>query len=211
MYAQYNGLNFIVILAFHNFCLTCYVKNVHNYLNSTQMDTGRILELLFYTLPALITGFVAYYFFSMHTKNEEGRRRYLIHKEAQKNAMPLRLQAYERLVLFLERINPAKLLIRIAPQSSNKRDYEDYLISQIEQEYEHNLTQQIYISAESWDIITTAKNATIQMIRKSNMSDKVETANKLREVILTDLFDKQSPSSIAVAYLKNEVAEMWQE
>lgn len=175
------------------------------------METAKIVELLFYTLPAIITGLVAYYFFNMHTKNEEGRRRYLIHKEAQKNVMPLRLQAYERLVLFLERINPAKLLIRISPQSSNKHDYEEYVIAQIEQEYEHNLTQQIYISSESWDIITTAKNATIQMIRKANMSEKVDTANKLREVILTELFDKQSPSSVAVAYLKNEVAEMWQE
>lgn len=175
------------------------------------MDTDKILELLFYTLPAIITGLIAYYFFKMHTSNEEGRRRYLIHKEAQKNAMPLRLQAYERLVLLLERISPSKLLIRIAPQSSNKKDYEEYLISQIEQEYEHNLTQQIYVSAESWDIITTAKNATIQLIRKSNMSDAVDTSDKLREVMLSDLFDKQSPSSVAVAYLKNEVAEMWQE
>ncbi|AXG74765.1 hypothetical protein DVK85_11200 [Flavobacterium arcticum] len=177
------------------------------------MDTDRILDLLFYVLagvlPAIITGLVAYYFFKMHTANEEGRRRYLIHKEGQKNAMPIRLQAYERLVLFLERINPSSLLIRVAPQSSNKKDYEDYLISQIEQEYEHNLTQQIYVSAESWDIITTTKNATIQLIRKSNIDDTIDTADKLREVILTDLFDKQSPSNVAVAYLKNEVGEMW--
>lgn len=169
------------------------------------------MNIFFSILPSVIIGLVAYYFFKMHTANEEGRRRYLIHKEAQKNAMPLRLQAYERMVLFLERINPAKLLIRITPQSSNKHDYEEYLIAQIEQEYEHNLTQQIYISAECWDIITTAKNATIQLIRKSNMSDKVDSANKLREVMLTDLFDKQSPSSIAVAYLKNEVSGLWQE
>lgn len=175
------------------------------------MDTIRIFELLFSILPALITGLVAYYFFKMHTANEEGRRRYLIHKEAQKNALPLRLQAYERLVLFLERINPSKLLIRITPQSSNKFDYEEYVIAQVEQEYEHNLTQQIYVSSESWDIITTAKNATIQMIRKANMSEKTDTANKLREVILTDLFDKQSPSSVAVAYLKNEVSGLWTE
>jgi hypothetical protein len=175
------------------------------------MELEQFLSIFFSILPSVIIGLVAYYFFKMHTANEEGRRRYLIHKEAQKNAMPLRLQAYERMVLFLERINPAKLLIRITPQSSNKHDYEEYLIAQIEQEYEHNLTQQIYISAECWDIITTAKNATIQLIRKSNMSDKVDSANKLREVMLTDLFDKQSPSSIAVAYLKNEVSGLWQE
>ncbi len=173
------------------------------------MDFTKIIELLAYTLPAVVTGGVAYYFFSMHTKNEEGRRRYLIHKEAQKNAMPLRLQAYERLVLFLERINPSKLLIRVTPHSSDKSAYEEYLIAQIEQEYEHNLTQQIYISAEAWDVITTAKSATIQLIRKANMSETTDSANKLREVVLTDLFDKNSPSSVAIAYLKNEVSEMW--
>ncbi|MCR5862885.1 hypothetical protein LRS05_12410 [Flavobacterium sp. J372] len=175
------------------------------------MNADKILELIFYVLPALITGAVAYYFFKMHTDNEEGRRRYLIHKEAQKNALPLRLQAYERLTLFLERINPAKLLIRITPQSTNKFDYEEYLVSQIEVEYEHNLSQQIYISSESWDIITTAKNATIQMIRKTNMSERIDSAQKLRETILQDLFDKQSPSSVAIAHLKNEVSGLWVE
>ena len=173
------------------------------------MNTDKILELLFYTLPALITGGVAYYFFQMHTQNEDKRRRYLIHRDAQKNAMPIRLQAYERLVLFLERINPSKLLIRVTPHSDNKKDYEEYVIAQIEQEYEHNLTQQIYISSEAWDIVTTAKNATIQMIRKAGADERADSANKLREVILTDLFDKQNPSSVAIAYLKNEVTEMW--
>jgi len=175
------------------------------------MEFQSFLQIVFSVVPSIIVGLVAYHFFKMHTDNEEGRRRYHIHKEAQKTAMPLRLQAYERLSLFLERIDPAKLLIRIIPQSSNKHDYEDYVIAQVEQEYEHNLTQQIYVSAECWNIITTAKNATIQTIRKTNMSERVDTANKLREVMLTDLFDKQSPSSIALAHLKNEVSELWSE
>lgn len=172
------------------------------------MDT-RVLEIIFSVIPAIVVGFVAYYFLNMYSKNEEGRRRYLLHTDAQKSAMPLRLQAYERLSLFLERINPVKLLIRITPQSNDKHEYEEFVIAQIEQEYEHNLTQQIYVSAECWNIITTAKNATIQTIRKTNMSDRVDSANKLREVILGDLFDKESPSSIALAHLKSEVAELW--
>ncbi len=171
------------------------------------MDTTKIIELLSYTLPALITGAVAYYFFQMHTKNEEGRRRFVLQKELQKNALPLRLQAYERMVLFLERINPTKLLIRITPISENKNDYENYVIAQIEQEFEHNLTQQIYMSDECWTIIMTAKNATIQMIRKAAMSERVDSADKLREVILSDLMEKSTPSSAALSYLKNELKE----
>lgn len=175
--------------------------------SSFKMDTTKIIELLFYALPALITGGVAYYFFQMHTKNEEGRRRFLLQKELQKNALPLRLQAYERMVLFLERINPTKLLIRITPISENKNDYENYVIAQIEQEFEHNLTQQIYMSDECWTIIMTAKNATIQMIRKAAMSERVDSADKLREVILSDLMEKSTPSSAALSYMKNELKE----
>ena len=173
------------------------------------MDTTKIIELLSYTLPAIVTGLVAYYFFDLHTKNEEGRRRYLLNKEAQKNALPLRLQAYERMSLYMERINPTKLLIRITPISNDKNDYENLIITQIEQEFEHNLTQQIYMSDECWTIIVTAKNATIQMIRKANMSERVDNADKLREVVLSDLMEKQSPSNAALAYIKNEVGQLW--
>lgn len=173
------------------------------------MESLPIIELLSYTLPAVVTGVVAYYFFDLHTKNEEGRRRYLLNKEAQKNALPLRLQAFERITLYMERINPTKLLIRIAPLSQDKNDYENLIIAQIEQEFEHNLTQQIYMSDECWTIIVTAKNTTIQMIRKANMSDRVDSADKLREVLLNDLMEKQSPSNAALAYIKNEVGQLW--
>jgi hypothetical protein len=169
------------------------------------MDSTKLIELLSYTFPAIITGLVAYYFFNLHTKNEEGRRRYLLNKDAQKDALPLRLQAFERMTLFLERINPGKLLIRISPNSENKNDYENLLISTIEQEFEHNLTQQIYMSEECWTVIIKAKNATIQMIRRTNRTDGVNTANNLREVIMNDLMDKQSPSIVALSYIKNEV------
>lgn len=173
------------------------------------MDSTKIIELLSYTLPAIVTGLVAYNFFNLHIKNDGERRHYLLNKDAKKNALPLRLQAYERMSLYLERINPTKLLIRISPISNDKNDYENLVISQIEQEFEHNLTQQIYMSDECWTIIVTAKNATIQMIRKANRNDRVDSADKLREVLLNDLMEQQSPSNTALAYIKNEVGQLW--
>ena len=173
------------------------------------MDLDKIIEILFNLLPALLVGAIAYYFFKQHIQNEEGRRRYLLQKEMQKEAFPLRLQAYERMALFLERIAPSKLLTRVNPTSSIKEDYEALLIASVEQEFEHNLAQQIYVSDECWNIITAAKNATIQLIRKANMLEKTNTANELRENILTELMDKQSPSKAALAYIKKEVGEMW--
>ena len=173
------------------------------------METQRIIDLFLFAIPALITGIIAYYFFKEHTKNEDGRRRYLLKKDMQVNAMPLRLQAYERMALFLERITPSKILVRTAPISSNKGDYEALLIQSIEQEFEHNLSQQIYVSDKCWSIITAAKNATIQLIRKASLSEKTDTANKLREIILTEMMERQAPSDAALSFIKDEVSDMW--
>ncbi len=173
------------------------------------MNSERVIDLILYAIPALITGIIAYYFFREHTRNEDGRRRFLLHRDMQVNAMPLRLQAYERMALFLERINPNKLLVRMVPKSSNKEDYEALLIATIEQEYEHNLSQQIYLSDECWGIINAAKNATIQLIRKGGLIGKTTTANKLREVILTEMMERRAPSDAALSYIKQEVSEMW--
>ena len=173
------------------------------------MDSTRIIELISYTLPTLIMAFVAYSFFDLYTKNEKEKRRYLIQKESKPDTLSLRLQAYERMTLFLERINPSQLLVRIIPISDNKNDYQNFVIAQIEQEYEHNLAQQIYVSEECWSTITTAKNATIQMILLATKNEKISDANQLREIILNDLLAKQSPSSVALAFLKNEVGQLW--
>lgn len=171
------------------------------------METAKLFEILAYTLPSLITGGVAYYLFTAYFKDQQNTRRWLLQKDNRKDALPLRLQAYERMALFLERINPTKLLIRIKPLSADKNDYENLVIAQIEQEFDHNLTQQIYLSDECWTIIITAKNATIQTIRKTAMSERVDSADKLREVILSDLMEKATPSSAALSYLKNELNE----
>lgn len=174
------------------------------------METSKIIELLSYTLPSVVTGAVAYYFFFLHTKNEDNRRRYLMSKDLKKEAMPMRLQAYERMTLFLERIGFANLLVRIAPISSNKNDYENFIIAHIEQEFEHNLTQQIYMTDECWALINSAKNATIQIIRNAALNDAVTNADELRELILTNLIEKKSPNQTALSYIKNEVSMMWQ-
>ena len=173
------------------------------------MDSTRIIELISYTLPTIIMAFVAYSFFDLYTKNENQKRKYLLQKDTKPDTLALRLQAYERMTLFLERINPSQLLVRITPISDDKNDYQNFVIAQIEQEYEHNLSQQIYISEECWSTITTAKNATIQMILLATKNEEINDANQLREVILRDLLDKPSPSSAALAFIKNEVNQLW--
>lgn len=172
------------------------------------MSTDKILELAFYTLPALITGGVAYYLFDSYFKDQQHTRRWISQKENQKHALPLRLQAYERMALFLERINPAKLLIRVAPLNEDKSAYQNLLIHHIEQEYEHNLTQQIYITDECWTMVLTAKNTIIQNIRKTTADTTITDADRLREKILSNLLQDEVATNVALAFLKSEVSEV---
>ncbi|WP_394971748.1 hypothetical protein [uncultured Croceitalea sp.] len=172
------------------------------------MTGDQIFQLFAYTLPSLVTGLIAFYFFRLHTRNEDGRRRFLLHKDSQKDTLPVRLQAYERMALFLERIAVNSLVVRVAPQSKNKTDYENLLIKNVEDEFDHNLSQQIYMTDECWNIIKAAKSATIQIIRSAAMSES-DSADKLREDILTQMIEKQSPSATALAFVKKEIGDLW--
>jgi len=131
-----------------------------------------------------------------------------LHKDSQKDTLPVRLQAYERMALFLERISVNSLVVRVAPKSDHKNDYENLLIKNVEDEFDHNLSQQIYMTDECWNIIKAAKSATIQIIRSAAMSES-DSADKLREDILTQMIEKQSPSATALAFVKKEIGDLW--
>lgn len=80
------------------------------------------------------------------------------------NLLSLRLQAYERMALYCERITPENLLMRIRPDGLNVAEYKLSLMLNIRQEYEHNVTQQIYLSPQLWQIIKLAGDDTLGVL-----------------------------------------------
>ena len=169
------------------------------------MTEINIIDLIFYLLPAVIVGLISFYFFKMHISNEEKRRLYLLRLENQKIALPIKLQAFERMALFLERISMGKLLLRIKPKSNDLQAYEDMLVQTIDQEFDHNLAQQIYLTPECWNVIKTSKNATIGIIRKTAKKEDVTDADELRQNILNSLMNQTPPTEAALDYIKKEV------
>ena len=173
------------------------------------MVEDNLIQLFFYLLPALIVGGLAFYFFYVQNKGEEQRRRFLLMKESQRHTFPVRLQAFERMALFLERIAPGNLLLRVKPFSEDKNDYTELLVKTIEQEFEHNLAQQIYISEETWNVIKASKNATINNLRKTAAREDIKDVSEFRKEVLTNLLDQASPSDTGLAYLKKEASQLW--
>lgn len=172
------------------------------------MNSVLIAQILGYTIPSIATAAIAYYFFNTQLNEHlELKKERTNHDD--RSITTNRLQAYERLTLFLERIRPSQLMVRITPISTLKFDYQNYVIAQIEQEYEHNISQQIYLSEECWSIITAAKNETIQLVRVAANIETVTNADSLREYVLTNNMDSTAPSKAALLFMKQEVTQLW--
>ncbi|MBR2888122.1 MAG: hypothetical protein IKB95_07830, partial [Bacteroidales bacterium] len=116
-----------------------------------------IAELLKYLLPALIVLACTYLTIRQFLIREEQKQRLDLAMGNQKIITPLRLAAFERIILFLERIHPSNLLIRVQDPGMSAKDFQRALLTTIRAEYEHNMSQQIYISDESWEAVKTAK------------------------------------------------------
>jgi hypothetical protein len=169
------------------------------------MET-QILESIAYILPAAITGLVAYYMFNGFIKHINSEKKIEVLVAQKKEGLPIKLKACERLLLFCDRINPVKMLLRIPPISENTNDYLQLLIANIEQEFAHNLVQQIYISEATWTAIYAAKNAVINKLKQ--IAENAASANDLREKMLIEYSKSTPPTATAIAFIKNEVRKL---
>lgn len=156
-------------------------------------------------LPVAIVGFAMYKMISKFLENENMRREIEVRKISNSQIIPQRLASYERMALFLERIKPTGLARRYTPQSSAK-NYEAILIQAIQAEWEHNLSQQIYVNPETWKLIYSAKNATQNFIRQcaSDLGEDA-TAEQLQEYIITKSISENSPSNAALLKLQVDI------
>jgi hypothetical protein len=125
--------------------------------------------------------------------------------------LPIRLQAYERMSLFLERITPNNLVIRINQPELSARIFHQMLLKEIRDEYNHNVSQQVYMSEEVWEEIKTAKEDLITAINASSQGLSEEaTSLDLAKVLFEFLMNKDiDPIDHALKSLKNEISKSY--
>ena len=160
------------------------------------------------TIPTMIVGLVSYIGVSTIVKNEALKQKYYLLKQSQKEILPIKLQAFERLTLFLDRISISKLLVRIPPVSDEINAYKNLLIATIDQEFEHNLTQQIYVSDESWKGLLVAKNTIISQLHKLADDESLLSAVDYRKKGLTSSGDSNA-TEIVQSMLRTELRDLF--
>jgi len=175
-----------------------------------------ILEIFKYTVPSGIVFATAY--FLLKKFMEEQRQIALIQAKTNANLttgsssgmVVTRLQAYERLILFLERIEPNQMIPRIHRPAMTSAIFKRELQRAIREEFEHNLTQQIYVSSDAWNKLIESRNGVNQLVELTSKNvDENATAVQFSSVLF-DILGKAgiSPTADAIETLKAEARQL---
>jgi hypothetical protein len=167
-------------------------------------------DILKMTIPALIVFFTAWVILNKMIKNDQDKRRQEIILQNSRTVTPIKLQAYERIVLFLERISLESLLVRVSTSDMKATQLHTALLSTIRSEFEHNLSQQIYMSPQAWEVVRNARSNMIKIINsEAEQMPENAPAMVLSKQLLEKLMELETePTRAAIDYLKGEISRM---
>ncbi|MDB5006628.1 MAG: hypothetical protein JWQ84_2947 [Mucilaginibacter sp.] len=170
-----------------------------------------LLDILKYTIAGLGIVWIAFYLIKPYLDRDEKIQLLEFKKAVSNQTLPLRLQAYERLVLFIERVNPANMLIRLNGPAYNAHELYSLIVEDIRNEYQHNITQQIYVSARAWSVVKRVKEDTLGIVNNA-IRTLPETASglDLSKTILSNLSSlEDNPYDIGASLLRKDLEELF--
>lgn len=169
-----------------------------------------LVEILKIILPAGAVFVAVYFLVQRFLDNDQKRREFELKKSTQAAITPLKIQAYERVVIFLERIHPNSLVIRVNKHGITAQQLQKELVTTIKTEYEHNLSQQIYMSYNAWELVKTAKEEIIKLINISASKVSADANGSDLAIMILNItanVDKKLPNEVALEFVKKEVAQ----
>ncbi len=171
------------------------------------MNTVAII--LVSVLPSLIVAVSAFFIVKYFIENDQKKRVLELKFQSKNITTPVRLQAYERMALFLERIEPNQLLFRVNNPELTAAQMQAVLLSTIRSEYEHNMSQQIYISPEVWESIKRAKENVVNAINIAAGKLPPEAMAIDLDSAIFQITAEESPIAAAMKNLKKEIQTLY--
>lgn len=170
------------------------------------MDT--VLEIFKLTIPGLIVLATAYFLLKQYLDNQRAIKQIELKQNQQNTTTPLRLQAYERLSLLCERIALPSLMLRLRQEGTSSAQFRATLMLAIQQEYEYNITQQVYVSEQLWEIIKLSRDDSMNTISLAyELVDPKAESEELAQAIMS-ILEKRGVTAIdkALIAIKKEAA-----
>lgn len=168
-------------------------------------------QVAIFALGGIITVAAAYFLLKNDIQNYFRFKTLEANKDGRVSLFPLRLQAYERLIVFTERINPANLLVRLHQQGIGVRELQAVILNDIKSEYQHNIAQQLYVDSLSWNVVRKLKDDTIAMINNV-VQGLPETATGIdisKKVLQHMSGIEDNPYDLTIDHLKKDIHKLF--
>src|ERR1700743_1470892 len=169
------------------------------------------LDIVKYSIAGLGVVWIAFYLVKPYLDRDEAIHLLEIKKAISNQTLPLRLQAYERLVLFIERVNPANMLVRLNAPSYTAQELYSLIMEETRTEYQHNVTQQIYVTARAWSVVKRVKEDTPGIVNNAIKSmPENATGLDFAKRILASLWQlENNPYDIGASLLRKDLEELF--
>lgn len=170
-----------------------------------------VYDLLKITLPAGLVLYLAYLLVRSFLQKQLDEIAFSVRQKNQEVIVPIRLQAYERVILLLERITPSNLVARLNSPDYSAEEFQHILIHEIRNEFNHNMSQQLYMSESAWTYITTAVEQTISLINSSanSLKDEAKGIELAKAILENGAGQELDTSKQAIHYIKEEIQEIF--
>ncbi|MBL56926.1 MAG: hypothetical protein CMP61_07055 [Flavobacteriales bacterium] len=171
------------------------------------MDLDNILMAF---VPSAVVGAVAYLLINKFLQAESKRHILEIKKESLNVTIPVRLQAFERIILLLERIDAVQVVKRSIKPGMTSGELRQKAVAEIQNEFNHNVTQQVYISAASWEKVKKAKDDAIKLIgvTGTQVGDHVDAVAFSRKILGVNE-ELEINNNEAIEFVKQEVRKLF--
>jgi len=162
------------------------------------LPAGVVLYAMYLTVRSFLKKDMEMKFLEIKMKNTE-------------TILPIRLQAYERMCLFLERINPNNLIPRLNVGTYNAIEFQQILLKELREEYNHNLSQQVYMSDEAWSLIQNAMEEVVVIVNESarDLTDKHKGLDLAKVILETMLERNVDPIAYPLKFIKDEIRQSY--
>jgi hypothetical protein len=173
--------------------------------------TDYIFDLLKVILPAALVLYGMYSLVNTYLTKEYQKRILELRMKNSEVVLPIRLQAYERVCLLLERISPSNLLVRVSSAGQTAADYQRILLTEIREEFNHNLSQQMYMSDQSWQMVKRAKEEVVTLINRvfHELPENAKGTDLAKRVLENVLATEKEPTGQAISFIKQEINQVF--
>ncbi|MDT3404152.1 DUF7935 family protein [Mucilaginibacter terrae] len=170
-----------------------------------------LIDILKLTVAGVGVVWVAFYLIKPYLDKNERLQVLELKKSADNQTLPLRLQAYERITLLIERINPASLLLRVGSAGLSSAELHHLAVQEVNNEYQHNITQQVYVSSRAWAVVRRLKDDTIGLLNTTYRSLPPDSAAiELSRALLTHLSQvENNPYEVAASMIHKDLEELF--